>query len=74
MMNLKFREGSATNFRIKAISSAITLAVSLPVGASVLEEVIITAQKREQNLQDVGVSVAAFSGNQMENLGWTNSL
>ncbi len=40
---------------------------------SVLEEVIITAQKREQNLQDVPISVTAFTGAQMEALGVTNS-
>ena len=37
--------------------------------ASVLEEITVTAQKREQNLQDVSVSVAAFSGDTMKNLG-----
>jgi len=30
--------------------------------AQLLEEVIVTAQKREQNLQDVPISVSAFSG------------
>ena len=34
--------------------------------AAVLEEVIVTAQLREQNLQDVPVSVTAFSGEDME--------
>ena len=33
---------------------------------AVLEEVIVTAQLREQNLQDVPVSVTAFSGEDME--------
>ncbi|MGH8167792.1 MAG: hypothetical protein ACREQ1_11165, partial [Woeseiaceae bacterium] len=28
----------------------------------VLEEIVVTAQKREQSLQDVGVAVTAFSG------------
>lgn len=41
--------------------------------AAVLEEVIVTAQKREQNLQDVGVSVSAFTGDQARALGWTSS-
>ena len=41
--------------------------------ATVLEEVIITAQKREQSLQDVGISVTAFSGNQMDALGFDSS-
>ena len=37
--------------------------------ASVLEEITVTAQKREQNLQDVSVSVAAFSGDTLKELG-----
>ena len=41
--------------------------------AAVLEEVVITAQKRAQNLQDVGVSVSAFSGEQMTALGITDA-
>jgi iron complex outermembrane receptor protein len=41
--------------------------------SSVLEEVVVTAQKREQNLQDVPISVTAFTGAQMEALGVTNS-
>lgn len=37
--------------------------------ASVLEEVVVTAQKREQSLQDVGIAVSAFSGDQLDALG-----
>ena len=37
--------------------------------ARTLEEVIITAQKREQSLQDVPVTVSAFSGNFIEEAG-----
>ena len=33
-----------------------------------LEEIIVTANRREQNLQDVGTSIAAFSGEQLKNL------
>ena len=35
-----------------------------------LEEVIVTAQKREQNLQDVGISVTAFGSEQIRELGY----
>ena len=42
--------------------------------ASELDEVIITAQKREQSLQDVGVSVTAFTGDQLKSLGLTDSI
>ena len=53
--------------------SVLTIAMAAATEAAVLEEVVITAQKREQNLQDVGVSVTAYSGDQMKALGVTNT-
>ena len=53
---------------------ALTSLMSLAVDAAVLEEVIVTAQKREQSLQDVGISITAFSGDQMKALGFTNTV
>lgn len=41
--------------------------------AQTLEEIVVTAQKREQNLQDVGIAVTAFSGDQIQKLGFTNT-
>jgi len=38
-----------------------------------LEEIIVTAQKREQNLQDVGISVTAFTDTQIRELGFINT-
>ena len=38
-----------------------------------LEEIVVTAQKREQNLQDVGISVTAFGGQHLEELNLNNS-
>jgi iron complex outermembrane receptor protein len=35
-------------------------------------DIVITAQKREENLQDVGISVTALSGDTLETLGLTN--
>ncbi len=35
------------------------------VGAQELEEIIVTAQKREENLQDVPVAVSAYTGDYM---------
>ena len=37
--------------------------------SGVLDEVIVTASKREQNLQDVAVSIQVLGNEQMENLG-----
>jgi len=54
---------------------AIVAAVGLPASsfAQVLEEVVVTAQKREQNIQDVGIAITAFSGDQIDALGMTNT-
>ena len=41
---------------------------------NVIEEVIVTAQKREQNLQETPVSVTAFSGDTIEALGFRQSV
>jgi iron complex outermembrane receptor protein len=43
------------------------------VCADEIEEIVVTAQKREQSLQDVGISVTAYSGNQLRKLGVTDT-
>ena len=35
----------------------------------VMEEMIVTAQKREQNMRDIGISVTAYSGQQLKDMG-----
>ena len=49
----------------------IILAGALNAQDAVLEEIVVTAQKREQSLQDVGLSVTAFSAEQIRDLGYT---
>ena len=39
----------------------------------ILEEIVVTAQKREQNLQDVGISITAFGRDQLQELNLNNS-
>ena len=39
----------------------------------VLGTITVTAQKREENIQDVGISISAFDGDQLEALGFTNA-
>ncbi|MFT5710933.1 MAG: iron complex outermembrane receptor protein [Halioglobus sp.] len=41
--------------------------------ASILEEIVVTAQKREQNLQDVPIAITSFSGAQMNAMGVQDS-
>lgn len=53
---------------------ALTPCIALAQNNVFLEEVVVTAQKREQSLQDVGVSVTAFSGDQIRKLGITDTI
>jgi len=49
------------------------MAAASLASAAVLEEILVTAQKREQNVQDVGISVSAFTGDQLRALGYSNA-
>jgi iron complex outermembrane receptor protein len=46
-----------------AIGTALSLASAGLLAQPQIEEIMVTAQKREQSLQDVPVAVSAFSGN-----------
>ncbi|MEE2783246.1 MAG: TonB-dependent receptor [Pseudomonadota bacterium] len=47
--------------------------MSVPASAAVIEEIVVTAQKREQNVTDVGIAINALTGEQMEQLGYSNA-
>ncbi|MCY3987662.1 MAG: TonB-dependent receptor [Gammaproteobacteria bacterium] len=64
----------------RAVLAAISLAL-LPIGAiqtpaaaqeAVLEEIIVTARKREESLFDIPVAITAITGEQIENFGLTD--
>ena len=62
-------------FRRK-ILPAIIGSVAISFGAAntfadslMLEEVVVTAQKRAQNVQDVPIAITAFGGQRLEELG-----
>ena len=53
-----------------AILSIVILSfVTAPATAQVLDEIVVTAQKREQSLNDLGLSVTAFDGDTIRELG-----
>ncbi len=54
-----------------AITTSFTSTATFGQGL-VLEEVIVTAQKRAQNLQDVPIAVAAVSGKKINDIGITD--
>ncbi len=50
-----------TSFAIASFSGSLA--------AEVFEEIVVTAQKKEESAQDISVSVTAFSGDQLKALG-----
>ena len=69
-MNLTMTKNSMSR-HIRCLLIMIGMAAC--AGAPALEEIVVTAQKREQNINDVGVAVTAFSGEQMNTLGFESS-
>ena len=72
------------NSRILGIFAAMTSLFSFSAGAQeqlqstaqnqlILEEILVTAQKRQESVQDIPVSVTAISGDMIEHLGITDS-
>lgn len=57
-----------------AVLTALATALSASIAcAQVLDEVVVTAQKREQSAQDVGISMTVLSGDQVRELGLTTT-
>lgn len=56
------------NFQFFTILTSCITLFSAPVSAQI-EEIIVTAQKREQNVQDVSISITAFTGDRLTALG-----
>lgn len=48
---------------------AIPVSYSVSAGAQGLEEIIVTARKREENLQETPISITAFTGENLESRG-----
>ena len=62
------------NIRRRLLLSAVAASIAMPAAgvAQVLEEVVVTAQKREESIQEVGISITALSGNSLTALGLDN--
>lgn len=63
--------GHFKNIAVVVVSLCFSLSVLAE--STVLEEITVTAQKREQLANDVGIAITAFSGNQMDALGFESS-
>jgi iron complex outermembrane recepter protein len=63
-MNIQSR---STNPRSAAITLILMLAFLLPLtSVAQIEEIIVTAQKRAESAQDVGIALTAFSGDDLQ--------
>lgn len=49
--------------------TALLLLISSPFTTAQIEEIVVTAQKRAENIQDVPISISAFSGEFMQDSG-----
>ena len=65
--------GSARALKLSLLTFLLSPAAPALAQSSILEEVIVTAQKREESIQDVGIAITAFSGEQLDALGLTDS-
>ncbi len=66
---------------MRKIKLQLTVAIlMLSIGVSgytedlILEEIIVIAQKREENVQDVGIAITVFTGQQLTKLGITKNV
>ncbi len=63
------------NFKYTALMAAVSAAIPAATFAqesersSAIEEIIVTAERREQSLQDVPLSITAFSGDKRDQIG-----
>lgn len=66
------------NYKVYLMASAAAIAITPSTVQAqdddkfALEEIVVTAQKREQSMQDVGIAVTAMTGNMMQERGIDN--
>ena len=71
-LGLFLRSGTALTMALAAVQvSAAETAPAPPPAAEEVDrtEIVVTAQKREQKLQDVGIAISVLSKDDLEKLG-----
>ena len=63
------RTSTSITFLLRFMLLAATAVYATASGAQALEEVVVTAQRRAENVQDVPISISTFSGDFMEESG-----
>ena len=72
---MKFQEYRKNGFaRTLSLALAGVLLITSTAWAQVLEEIVVTAQKRSEDLQDTPVAVTAFTGEQLQQAGVYDSI
>lgn len=66
---IKVRSQSRIKFLLLAAIATVVFGID-ELRAQQLEEIIVTAQKREQNIQDVPITINALSGDEIRKLGF----
>ncbi|MBP01423.1 MAG: hypothetical protein CMM25_01235, partial [Rhodospirillaceae bacterium] len=62
-------------YGLKGLALAMAATIALPIGAQAqmsLEEIVVTARKRNESLQEIPVAITAFTAGQMEAIGASN--
>lgn len=62
-----------SSFKLSALALATAIS-SQASAANLIEEVVVTAQKRAENVQDIPIAISAYSGNKLEQAGVENTL
>lgn len=71
---------NAKSCSLRFIAPGIALLFGTPAlseetsGAPMLEEIVVTAQKRTESLQDVPIAIATLDGNQLDSFGINNAV
>jgi len=75
MTRMRTRRGGRFARAIWLLAAAPAALFAGEAAAQVLgrEEIVVTAQKREQNIQEVGISVTAFTGDAIREFGFADS-
>lgn len=60
-------------FAVQSQTASAQAAPTTPTGATAVQEVIVTANKRQENIQNVGMSITAATGAQLAKLGITDT-
>ena len=62
-----------TRMAVPGVLVAVFSMQSTITQGAFLEEIVVTAQKRQESAQDVGLSITAFSAEQLRKLGYSSS-